>query len=378
MPIKEIQAVIIRCDSGVIIGTGHVMRCLTLAEELRKREIGVMFAIRDLPGYLGPLIEERGFKVHVLQGGYVSGPTKSAGKDHMMHGDFLEVDQLSDVRSLEQISELIQCGVVVVDHYGIDEDWERELVKLGKKIVVIDDLADRKHICHALIDQNYYDDMATRYAEKVPQSAMKLIGPEYAMVRDFFAKTAIDYDRKNWSEGQSQKNIVISFGGRDPHGYGLKVAQAAVKCRWGAHFQIYVLGDLSEADGKQLKKLGETGQVHFVGYTKEPWNYLASAHLYIGAGGTTTWERCAAALPAMVYAISKNQIRMSEQFARQGYQHYLGLIEKFSEAELITALDSFFSDFKSAEQMSQRSRALVDGAGCRRVADIICGLFCDA
>lgn len=156
--------VCIRTDSSELIGTGHVMRDLALAQALGQRGSKVEFVCRPAPGDSITMLESAGFTVHRL-----------LEKEFSEASDAGEVARLLD-RSCKN------CDLLVVDHYGLGSPWESSLRSSVGRILVIDDLANRAHDCDVLLDQNLYSDMERRYDGLVPPYCKRLLGPGYALL----------------------------------------------------------------------------------------------------------------------------------------------------------------------------------------------------
>ena len=151
--------VVFRADASLEIGTGHLMRCMTLADELCRRGATATFLCREQPGHLIELTRSRGFETEAIA-------HEDASPSHVaqLHPDW-----------------------VVVDHYGLDSAWETAVRPSTRRILAIDDLADRDHDCDLLLDQNLYDGVDQRYASRLPAHCRQLIGPHYALLRPEFA-----------------------------------------------------------------------------------------------------------------------------------------------------------------------------------------------
>jgi len=201
--------ILIRTDSSVQIGTGHVMRCLTLADELRERGAEIVFVCRDFAGNLCGYIEEKGYIVqgYIVHRLPVSDTPKQNTEGNLKHAAWLGADWQTDARQVEEIIKDFNTHPdwLVVDHYALDERWERYLRSYVKKIMVIDDLADRPHDCEViddladrphdcdlLLDQNFYENLESRYDGLAPSGCKKLLGPKYALLRPEFRE-----ERKN-------------------------------------------------------------------------------------------------------------------------------------------------------------------------------------
>ena len=169
------SSVVIRVDASVQMGSGHVMRCATLAEELRSRGATVTFICRTLPGnYINWLLSHK-FEVIALPAP-VDGMAVAASE--LAHFSWLGVSleqEIADVR--EALSRRPVHDCLIVDHYALDEQWEGAARSFANTIMVVDDLADRRHDCDILLDQNFYLGMQQRYDHLLPLSCKKLLGP---------------------------------------------------------------------------------------------------------------------------------------------------------------------------------------------------------
>ena len=161
---------VIRADASTSIGSGHVMRCLTLAHRLKKeKNAKVVFVMRVLPGNLIGVVEKQGFEVLKLL---------PANQKYSLSGYGLwltvpmEVDARQTIDLLQPYLREHGCDVVdrlIVDSYALDEQWELMLRPYCREIMVIDDLANRRHDCDILLDQNFYLNKDVRYAGLVPE-----------------------------------------------------------------------------------------------------------------------------------------------------------------------------------------------------------------
>ena len=176
------------------------MRCLSLAQKLRRHGGDVRFLCRALPGHLAPLIGACGFPVTLL----------SRPDTDQLPAPWLAVPWDADAAETLTALDPEHPGAsgydwVVVDHYGVDARWELSIRKRAAHLLVLDDLANRPHDCDLLIDANYLPDLRNRYAGKVPPSCRTLLGPEYVLLREeFYHVRAGGRDR-----------ILVSFGGYD-------------------------------------------------------------------------------------------------------------------------------------------------------------------
>ena len=205
------MAVVIRADASTRIGIGHVMRCLTLADALQGRGVDVVFVCREFTGHCIPLIQDRGYGAYVLEKPSSSLSLIDDGEpDHAL---WLEVSWQQDAE--ETLSILKRADVtidsLVIDHYALDFRWHQFFRQHTQKIMVIDDLEDRKHDCDVLLDQTY-GRSGSDYQGLVPEGSRVLLGANYALLRpQFVKKRQKSIDRRGGTS--NIRRILVSMGG---------------------------------------------------------------------------------------------------------------------------------------------------------------------
>lgn len=357
--------VIIRTDSSFQIGSGHVMRCLTLADELRQRGADILFVCREHPGNMIDLIEGRGHQVVRLAKAETNLiPTT----EDVAHAEWLGVSWQQDVKEVSAVVENIAPDWLVIDHYALDRRWEQVLRQYIGKIMVIDDLADRSHDCDLLLDQNLYREMETRYDTLVPKSCQKLLGPKYALLRpEFFAARNSLLRQRD----VIVKRILVFFGGIDSTNQTEKtlLALAAIDNRT---FEVDVIvgGGNSRKDRLQSICMAHSG-FHFHCQIDNMAELMVAADLSIGAGGSTTWERCVVGLPSLVVTVAENQVNIADSADKAGVLSYLGKSSEISHTRLHQEIIATLSNENILQNMSNKALNLVDGGGVKLTADVM-------
>ena len=349
--------IVFRVDASLEMGTGHVMRCLTLAKTLIRKNIKVSFICREHNGHLIQKIKDSGIEVHVLLNDMVKTVLE---KNTLQHADWLATTQDIDAEQTIEIVKKINPDWLVVDHYALDFFWENKLHKFVKKIMVIDDLGDRKHDCDLLLDQNY-GSTPSKYKELVPDYCNLLLGTKYSLLRSEFAKKREEslLRRQNIT---SFKTVLLNMGGVDPDNYTGKI--------------LNILNNLSLKNGMVLKVvLGE--QAPHIAKVKRELNKLlvknellidvknmasvmASSDLAIGASGSTTWERCCLGLPTIQVVIADNQKEIASELNK------LGSIKLINDLKQLEAVLKTADDWMQG--VSKISSTLTEGKGSSLVA----------
>ncbi|AXH98456.1 UDP-2,4-diacetamido-2,4,6-trideoxy-beta-L-altropyranose hydrolase [Sporosarcina sp. PTS2304] len=308
------KSVLIRTDASVAMGSGHVMRCVTVAECLRDRGCDVIFMMEPLPGNLIEWVKAKGFLV---------------------------------VQNFQPVD------VCIIDHYGIDEGWERSIRDDVKKIVVIDDLANRRHDCNMLIDQNMVPNFESRYDTLVPDHCHKLLGPIYLIMRDEF----IQARRQAKVRDGRVHNVLVFMGGSDPTNETMKVLNALN----GSSFtKVDVVVGASNVMKQDIELLCAEAGYTFYCQIDYMARLMEQADFSFGAGGSTTWERCYVGLPSSSTIVADNQLITTETAANLGAVYNVGWHEEVTVETYRTLIQSLQTERVKWKQMSERGMELTE------------------
>jgi UDP-2,4-diacetamido-2,4,6-trideoxy-beta-L-altropyranose hydrolase len=312
--------IVFRCDSSFEIGTGHVMRCLNLAFVLKPLGFSIEFVCENRPGHIADRIEKSGFKAHIVEKGEDLGLIQNLGPQW-----------------------------VIVDHYGIDEAWEKKL-PAATKIFVIDDLVNRRHHCDILLDQNYRKETPD-YKSLVPTSCRLLLGPQYSLLKP-------ELTTKPAPKKMSMKpKVLVFFGGSDESGETEKFAKALANFGHSASFLLVGL-----SSQKHLASLRTLNLPPHIELRIDPPNWLEllqTSDFYIGSGGTVTWERMFLGLPGAILAVAENQVGPNQDLADQGYQIFWGLAQEFNHSKLPSLMMNLLFQSQTLEKMAARAQELI-------------------
>ncbi len=348
--------VAIRVDASGQIGTGHFMRCLTLADALHTRAIAIRFISRHLPQYLQKILTEKGYECTLLEGL----PTDSFAED-LAHSHWLETTQSADAEAVVQVLSDKTWEWMIVDHYALDSRWESALRQTVRRILVIDDIADRPHDCDVLLDQNFYSDMEARYAGKVPAYCKLLLGPRYALLRDEFRQLRQQLKPRT----VPVKRILLFFGGVDTENYTAKALSALDGNRLGSIHVDVVIG-LQNPFRAQIEALCAAREFTSHVQTSRMGELMAAADLAIGAGGSATWERCCLGLPTIAIATAENQIMQVRDAACEGLLYAPDTDEDVT-GSIHRHLFALIENTNLLRLLSRNAFCAVDGKGVLRV-----------
>lgn len=358
------KKILFRVDASIAMGSGHFMRCMTLAKELKTQNVEVYFVCRHLPEtYLKYLLNNQ-FHLYKIE---KSAP-QSIDTATNIYLNWLGVSQETDANDTIELIEHIHWDWIIVDHYALDIEWESKLKPFTKRLMIIDDLDNRPHLCDLVLNQNYHRSDYSRYKNNVPSDCTLLLGPRYALVRDEFRD-----QRKNVNRDYFQINRVLVFmGGVDHENFTGITLDSLLSLNQGYKVDV-VIGDL-HPNRKEIESIcKQNNNFKCIIQTSDMAKLMLSADFSIGAGGSATWERCCLGLPSILVAFAENQIDIAKNLALFGACHYLNANDFKIPAILNGELKNILCDKEQLKLMSEKSFNLVDGQGVKRVVGEILG-----
>lgn len=347
------------------------MRCLALAEQFRRKNVNILFVCREHDGNLNDIITKNGFAIYRL--GFEQ-PLKNEEtsieevediRAPSAYSAWLGVDQASDAcQTIEALKMDAPWDWIIVDHYSLGYSWEADMLKVSNKIMVIDDLADRKHDCDLLMDQNYFQNPAVRYKGLVPEHSEKLFGPQYALLREEFR-----HARKFCSmRGNGVGRILVYFGGYDFDNL-TGMSLEALNSPELIHLLVDVVIGFNNPHLKELAKqvqsrAGTRLHIQPEGFVE----LMLRADICIGAGGVTTWERLSLALPSLVITVAENQEPFTECLDKAGYITWIGTKENIATSDIRNSILCAIDKLRDQEPFSNSPNP-VDGFGALKIAE---------
>ncbi len=331
---------VFRADSSLTLGSGHVVRCLTLADALKSRGCQVFFVIQNLAGEMSQYIQSRGYEFFKIPD----------------HAGNLNADA-------QATKSLLQAGGIrpdwlIIDHYQIGIEWESYLRDQTHRIAVIDDLADRSHDCDLLLDQNTADN---RYSLLISRHSLQLLGPSYALLRTDFHR----YRQQGLCRKEALRNLLIFFSGSDATQETRKSLTAVIGSSLSIQ-NIHVVIGSNYPDPQGLHTLCRRFP-HIQLHTQVPHmaQLMYEADVALGSFGAATWERCSVGLPVVGTVLADNQVMPAKIVTDQDAGLNLGRAADVNGQAYVDALKSLSSD--RLNEISKKSAQLVDGKGTERV-----------
>lgn len=356
-----------RVDASNIIGSGHVSRCITLANEIKLRGDVCVFVCRNHSYNLGDLILKNGHQLYLLPMGNYLFPELELNS-YVNYSSWLAVNWKTDAEETCRIVKLIKPDWLVVDHYAIDAMWEGVLEKNVKNIMVIDDLANRTHRCKLLLDQNL-GHTTHDYSDLVPSYSCLLVGPRYALLRPEFQSNRSCSSNRPFK--RPFKRILVSLGGVDVDNVTGQVLKRlnSIKLSFPIKVDVMLPSGAPHVDKvrKQAEQLSFEVAVN-VGLSNVA-ELMCKADIAIGAAGASAWERCCLGLPTLLIPLAENQVSGAAALCNAGAAKMISNIysnDAIFENELLSILDLCV-----LRDMSRAASEITDGEGVMRVVDTI-------
>ena len=343
---------LIRVDASVWIGSGHVMRCLVLADEMREQGWSVKFACLPQKGDMCEYVTARGYEVINL-----TAPTEWKVPQNTSDYDaWLQRDVKEDAH--ETIQYLKDIDWVVCDHYAIEEEWQKLVHdNSNAKIITIDDLV-RNHEAEIVIDQTL-----NRKPDVYQSGELVLTGIEFALLAPQFAEKRILASKR--SSLTKPIKVLVTMGGVDLPNASLRVLQALISC--GLDKKITIL--LSERS-PNFKRVAEFSNqyknITHVAFTSEMAELMVTHDVAVGAPGSTSWERACLGLPSIIIPLADNQSEISDQLQKEELAIKLDL--NVIESNFANVFEMVVKNWKA---MHTKNLSICDGLGVKRVVATI-------
>lgn len=359
--------VVFRADASIQIGTGHLIRCLTLADSLRQQGHRCQFICRAHEGHMGDYISSRGYKVSLLsdapeiQGDFLNDTSDA-------HSSWLKAPMCLDAEQTLEVISALKVDWLIVDHYSLDSRWEKVFCNVVKHIFVIDDLANRDHIADVLLDQNVLSrDIESRYRTRSDSECRFLLGPKFALLGNEYGILANALPQRT---GQISR-VLVFVGGSDPHGLTERYLMALSAPEF-SHLSVDVVVGKNHPNVNGIAELvrSRRGANIYSGLSTLAV-MMVRADLMLGAGGTTNWERMCLGLNSIVVSVACNQQVINQELSQKGLIHLLGNVDVVSVNRIQSVVSNVIGDEVSNSDQSRAMRQYVDGLGTERVVNIL-------
>jgi len=345
--------VFMRADSGVRMGMGHVMRCLSLAQALRSRGRRVVFISHSEAAAVRSKVEREG--------------CEWVGVERP------QPDPADLAQTLKILGEKAQRKErphwVVLDGYHFTPTYQQAIRHAGHRLLVVDDC---NHLSsyhgHVLLNHNAHGEKL-RYVHD--DDTVLLLGTRYVLLRREFDP----FRRWKRSIPDRGQRVLVTLGGSDPDNVTARVVDAMIRLAAGGvkGLEAVVVVGAANPHGPSLDALVRRAKfpVRIVRSPEDLSRLMAWAHCAVSAGGSTCWELSFMGLPALVVEVSANQRPVAEELSAAGVAVSLGVHMDLPVGAYCHTLQTVLSDGPLRRKMSEGGRALVDGLGRGRVAALL-------
>lgn len=332
------KRVAIRLDAGPAIGSGHLMRCLTIADALFQRyQVEVVFICRN------PISIQLKYKIIYLK------------NEYNMQYDSYSYPALDDeVAELVSVLEYEKIEVLLVDHYGAGDSYFERLREYVKYLFVVDDGLGRNISVDGIINGNLYG-VFSDY-KLIP---MQLVGGQYTLLRDEFCRSF------HHKINNHINDIFITSGGADPTKFCLTMLQSMYSWNNNINYHVIVGNDFDEKYILQLEACH--AKIHINASMKE---CMLQADLFISSAGSTLYELIVTHTPSISFCISKDQEILAKTIWNMELSAKGGNYPSFNELEFHSLLENY-SLFNKREEQSRNMKNVIAIDGAKRVADRI-------
>jgi UDP-2,4-diacetamido-2,4,6-trideoxy-beta-L-altropyranose hydrolase len=347
------STLILRADANIAMGTGHLMRCLALAQ-----------AFQDKAGQ-----DQGGPCIFTMAEG-------TAAAEERIRREKFEVVNLAestgppqDAAQVIELARARQAAWVVLDGYQFDIEYQRRLKAVGMKLLVVDDTGHAgAYAADLVLDQNVH---ATEdsYARRESYCQL-LLGPRYALLRREFKPW------RNWKReiAPVARKVLVTVGGSDPDNVTFRII-CALRLLAEHNLEATVVVGGSNPHANSLEREVESGgdALRLVRDVPDMPKLMAEADVAISAAGITTWEMCFLGLPAVLIDVAENQTPGARELDRQGIAIHAGSSQAATPESIAARLKPLLVSPECRAAMSERGRKLVDGLGAERVVSAMRG-----
>ncbi|MCF7668541.1 MAG: UDP-2,4-diacetamido-2,4,6-trideoxy-beta-L-altropyranose hydrolase [Verrucomicrobia bacterium] len=342
---KQECSIIIRADASTRLGTGHVMRCIALAQACQKRNISIAFACVECPGGVRQRIHDEGSSYHRL----IGEPGSKADSDELL-----------------KLAGRVRCSHIVLDGYHFDNSYHHRLRAAGYKVLVIDDYGHlKKYEADVLLNQNIY--ASEELYPCINPDCHLLLGTKYVLLRSEF----LHWRGHERQTPEKAANILVIMGGSDPEAVTLKILDALHRLEDNSLLVRVIIGS---ANPNKLEII-ESAQClpmkcEVIEDARNMPEQLAWADIAVSAAGSTCWELIFMRVPTLVVSIAENQNGIARSLISRELMAGLPL----DDTEISSTADAIGNLINSPGKrtaLKERCRAEIDGLGAERVCDCL-------
>jgi UDP-2,4-diacetamido-2,4,6-trideoxy-beta-L-altropyranose hydrolase len=334
---------VIRADASVEMGTGHVMRCLALAQAWQESGGKVLFATAELTPAVARRLHNEGLEIVKLESASASP---------------------NDAHELADLAHQEHATWIVVDGYQFNSAYHRNIKASGFRLLLVDDNGHSAPYCADIIlNQNAYAREDIYFL--CDPAAKLLLGPDYALLRKEFNS------RRGWSRSIPSivRHLLISMGGSDPQNFTARVLDALDLD--GLEITVVIGGANRYMDPLRQLESRHGRKIRFQVEVENMAEVMAEADLAISAAGSTCYELALLQVPMILFALADNQRPTARALANSGAAIDAGWFAEFDGQRFADLLRRLVQNYELRCSLAGNACQLVDGLGARRVCEAL-------
>jgi UDP-2,4-diacetamido-2,4,6-trideoxy-beta-L-altropyranose hydrolase len=342
---RERNTLLIRADANIHIGTGHVMRCLALAQAWQDNGGNVTFLMS--PG--SPSIEQR----ICSEGMTVLTSIKRPGSEE-------------DAKYTVEVAKKIESAWVIIDGYQFGANYQKIVKGHNCRILFIDDYGHADYYyADIVLNQNIYADMSF-YKKYTPYTTF-LLGSDFVLLRREFLQL-IGYKREI---PEVARKVLVTFGGGDPDNITLKVIDALKKIEINRFEVIAVVGGVSQIYEILQQSVKDSPGFSIRNNVTNMSELMTWADVAISAGGSTCWELAFTGLPNFIITLSADQELIASELSKRGISIALGRHDEINNVAISKNISELIYSHDKRYTMFQNGKRIVDGRGTQRIISVL-------
>ncbi len=337
------------------------MRCLTFADAFAARGAECQFICRAHEGNLIDFIRSKGYVTHALPTAADAINNDQSRHSELAHSHWLGATQPEDAKACAVVLADQKPDWLIVDHYALDSIWEAALAPYYHQLMVIDDLADREHVCDLLLDQTFGREAAD-YLPLVPETCRLLCGSNYALLRpEFAALRSYSLQRR---VNPVMRELLVTMGGVDKDNATGQILQALRTCSLPKDCSITVVMGATALWSDEVQNLAQAmpwPTKVLVGVSNMA-QLMANSDLAIGAAGATSWERCCLGLPTIMFVLADKQLKVARGLEAANAARVINCVQQ-TFMQLGEFLEPLLTEPESLFHMSKCAADVTNGEG---------------
>ena len=355
--------VVFRLDASKNIGMGHLSRCRNLAFFLNKKGAKIDFVLRNLDRNFKNFLNHKKYKLNYLPNNRIFNKTLNSDSEKL----WPRLLQKIDAKETKKFLSKKKIEWLIVDHYGLNYRWEKDLNNSVKNIMVIDDHLNREHFCNLFLNQNFTKSSTSFSNKYLPKKCKLLLGPKYSLLDKNYSDLRKKIKIKN---NKKIKNILVTFGGTNMKNLISKII-SVFNCKELHKINLTIITKERHIDSLKHKKNLNQPSIKFMPLVKNLSQYILKSDFCIGAGGTTNWERMCLGVPTLVFPIAPNQVEISNNLKKKKLIYLIKNYKGMNIKNLRKKIIEIINNRKELNKTRKKCLTFIDGLGAVRLSKML-------